>query len=38
STTIRLDPDVLAGLKAKGAGWQTRVNEALRKDLKAGRL
>ena len=30
STTIRLDPDVLEALKATGAGWQTRVNEALR--------
>lgn len=37
-TTIRLDPDVLAELKAKGSGWQTRVNDALRADLKAGRL
>jgi len=29
-TTIRFDPDVLAALKATGAGWQTRVNEAMR--------
>lgn len=32
-TTIRLDPDVLAGLKATGRGWQTRVNEAMREWL-----
>lgn len=37
-TTIRLDADVLAALKASGAGWQTRVSEALRKLVKAGRL
>jgi uncharacterized protein (DUF4415 family) len=29
--TLRLDPDVLAYFKATGAGWQTRMNEALRK-------
>lgn len=27
--SIRLDPDVLAAFKATGAGWQTRMNEAL---------
>jgi len=26
-----LDPDVLAYFKQGGKGWQTRVNEALRK-------
>jgi uncharacterized protein (DUF4415 family) len=31
STTIRLDPDVLAAFKAGGAGWQSRINAALRK-------
>jgi uncharacterized protein (DUF4415 family) len=31
STTIRLDPDVLAAFKASGPGWQSRINEALRK-------
>jgi len=30
-TSIRLDPDVLAWFKATGPGWQTRVNEVLRK-------
>lgn len=29
-TAIRFDPDVLAGLRATGRGWQTRVNEAAR--------
>lgn len=33
-TTIRLDADVLAALKATGKGWQTRVNEALREWVK----
>ena len=29
--SIRLDPDVLAKLKATGPGWQRRVNDILRK-------
>jgi uncharacterized protein (DUF4415 family) len=28
---IRLSPDVLAALRATGAGWQTRVDQVLRK-------
>jgi uncharacterized protein (DUF4415 family) len=32
-TAIRFDADVLAGLKATGKGWQTRVNEAMREWL-----
>jgi uncharacterized protein (DUF4415 family) len=31
STTIRLDPAVIAHFKAAGPGWQSRINEALRK-------
>ena len=31
---LRLDPDVIAGFKRKGPGWQTRVNATLRKALK----
>lgn len=27
---LRLDPDVVAGFKAAGPGWQTRINAALR--------
>jgi uncharacterized protein (DUF4415 family) len=30
SISLRLDADVLAGLRALGPGWQTRVNQALR--------
>ena len=30
---IRLDPDVLAAFKRTGAGWQTRMNQALREWL-----
>lgn len=29
--TIRLDPDVIAKFKAGGKGWQSRMNDALRK-------
>lgn len=31
STTLRLDPDVIAHFKAQGPGWQSRINAALRK-------
>lgn len=31
--TIRLDPDVLAKLREAGPGWQTRVNDILRKAI-----
>ena len=31
STTIRLDADVLAWFKAQGSGYQTRINDALRR-------
>ena len=34
---LRLDPDVLEALRASGRGWQTRVNDLLRADIKAGR-
>ena len=32
--TLRLDPDVVARSKAKGKGWQSRVNATLRNALK----
>ena len=32
--TLRLDIDVVDKLKATGAGWQTRANEALRNWVK----
>ena len=38
STTIRFDPDLLAALKASGAGWQTRVNQVLREAVRRGQL
>lgn len=31
--SVRLDQDVLAGLRGTGPGWQSRMNEALRKWL-----
>lgn len=34
--TLRLDPDVLERLRATGAGWQSRLNDLLRKRLKLG--
>jgi uncharacterized protein (DUF4415 family) len=33
-TTIRLSPDVMAAFKATGAGWQTRIDNALKDWLK----
>ena len=30
---IRLDQDVLARLRASGPGWQSRINQMLRRDL-----
>jgi uncharacterized protein (DUF4415 family) len=32
--SLRLDPDVIAFFRRKGAGWQSRINEALRKAAK----
>jgi uncharacterized protein (DUF4415 family) len=29
--TLRLSPDVLAHYRAQGPGWQTRIDETLRK-------
>ncbi len=31
--SIRLSPDVVATLRASGAGWQTRVDDILRKHM-----
>ncbi|KLN56379.1 BrnA antitoxin family protein [Variovorax paradoxus] len=36
ATTIRIDADVLVALKESGPGWQTRVNDALRKFIATG--
>jgi uncharacterized protein (DUF4415 family) len=32
--SLRLDKDIVAGFKAGGPGWQSRMNEALRDALK----
>ena len=34
STTVRIDADVLEFFRAKGRGYQTRMNEALRRAMK----
>ena len=31
STTLRLDPDVITYFRSTGPGWQSRINEALRR-------
>ncbi|MGH8135126.1 MAG: BrnA antitoxin family protein [Steroidobacteraceae bacterium] len=36
STTIRLDADVLSYFRATGRGYQTQINDALRKVVKRG--
>jgi uncharacterized protein (DUF4415 family) len=33
AVTVRYSPDVLAAFRATGAGWQTRMNDALREWL-----
>lgn len=35
AATIRLDADVLAHFRATGPGWQARINDALRANMKA---
>jgi uncharacterized protein (DUF4415 family) len=35
-TTVRLDADVLAFFKAQGSGYQTRINDELRKAVEKG--
>lgn len=35
AVTIRYDADIIAAFKATGAGWQTRMNDALRDWLAA---
>jgi uncharacterized protein (DUF4415 family) len=35
STTVRIDADVLAWLKSKGRGYQTRLNQILREAMLA---
>ncbi len=38
SVTIRLDADVLTWLKAFGGGYQTRINEYLRRMMRESRV
>ena len=35
SITLRLDPDVIDGWRRSGAGWQSRMNAALRHALQS---
>lgn len=35
STTIRLSPEVVAHFRATGKGWQSRIDDALRKLIAA---
>jgi uncharacterized protein (DUF4415 family) len=37
SVTIRIDADVLAWLRASGGGYQTRINEYLRRLMRQSR-
>jgi uncharacterized protein (DUF4415 family) len=34
SVSLRLDPEVVAGFKADGPGWQTRMNAVLAESLR----
>jgi len=36
--TLRIEPPVLAHLRATGKGWQTRVNALLREAVEQGRI
>lgn len=33
AVSLRIDPDVLEAYKATGKGWQSRMNEALRRGM-----
>jgi uncharacterized protein (DUF4415 family) len=33
AVTLRVDPDILAHFKATGPGWQSRMNDALRRSI-----
>ncbi len=36
--SMRIDPDVLAAMRASGKGWQTRVNVVSRQAVELGRV
>lgn len=38
ATTIRLDQEVMNFFKARGNGWQTRINEVLREYVKTHKI
>lgn len=38
AVTLRLDPDVVASYRATGPGWQTRINDDLRRARKLGKV
>lgn len=38
STTIRLDADILESLRKSGKGWQTKVNNLIRKAVVNGEI
>lgn len=33
AVTLRLDPDIVAAFKREGEGWQTRINDTLRRSV-----
>jgi uncharacterized protein (DUF4415 family) len=36
--SMRIDPDVLAHLRASGKGWQTKVNALIRQAVEQGKV
>ena len=38
TVSMRLDPDLVAHLRASGKGWQTKLNAAVRTLVEQGRL
>jgi uncharacterized protein (DUF4415 family) len=36
--SLRLDPDVIEHFRSRGPGWQSRINQALRKVAKLSRI
>jgi len=35
--TLRLDPEIVEHFKARGRGWQTRINDVLKRSLSRSR-
>ncbi len=38
SVSLRLDPEILAAFKAKGKGWQSKINACLRAAVEGDRV